>query len=79
MVGVTGVDISGQPLPLKDLLDAIKADARSAAFLGKILDARLMMMIKAAPQHKLAAVVYNRLVAIRRWQRHCGHCFFSQV
>ena len=51
-----GVDISGQPLPLKDLLDAIKADAGSAAFLGKILDARLMLMIKAIKDKYIADV-----------------------
>ena len=55
-----GVDISGQPfklpLPLKRLLDEIKADPESADFLGKMLDARLMMMIKAVKDKYTADV-----------------------
>ena len=51
-----GVDITGQPLPLKRLLDEIKADPESAAFLGKMLDSRLMMMIKAVKDKYTADV-----------------------
>ena len=51
-----GVDISGKPLPLKKWLDEIKDDPESAAFLGKMLDARLMMMIKAVKDKYTADV-----------------------
>ena len=51
-----GITISGDPLPLKKCLEEIKADPESAAFLHKMLDSRLMLMIEAVKNKYTAEV-----------------------